>query len=192
MIKRKLQDVKRSLILEEAAALFESVGYEQLKLSELAKKVGISVGTIYGLFESKEGLYFAYAEDQIGRFLDELDTSFAQTELPEERLRQLFTFKFARFVAKRKAIEECAKNNPLFFSDIRLRVPELMEKIYVRIAGIIREIAPEKSEAEALKLAYVLNGLSDGYLMYWFAHDGDLLARMPELHAQMLTMIKGC
>ena len=192
MIKTKLQDVKRALILEEAATQFERVGYEQLKVSDLAKSVGISVGTIYGLFESKEGLYMAYVNEQIARYLEALEARCAGAATPEAQLEQVYLLKFEYFVSKRKAVEECARNNPLFFSNIRYRIPELMERIYEKIANIVREIAPGKSEGEALELAYILSGLSDGYLMYWLAHDGELLARTSELHAQMLTMIKGC
>lgn len=191
-IKAKLQDIKRSLILEEAAMLFESVGYEQLKVSELARSVGVSVGTIYGLFESKEGLYIAYVNEQITRYLETLEVRCAEAATPEARLEQVYLLKGENFVCKRKAVEECARNNPLFFSSIRYQAPELMDRLYGKIAEIVREIAPGKSEEEALELAYALSGLSDGYLMYWLARGGDLLARMPELHAQMLTMIKGC
>jgi AcrR family transcriptional regulator len=192
MIKTKLQDVKRSLILDEAATLFESIGYEHLKVSDLAKTVGVSVGTIYGMFESKEGLYIAYVKAQIGRFLEELEARFEEVHDPEAQLEALFSLKFAHFVSKRKAVEECAKNNPLFFSNIRHREPEMLEKIYVKIAQIIRAIKPETGEEAALKLAYQLSGLSDGYLTYWLAHDGDLLAQVPALRVQMLMIIKGC
>jgi AcrR family transcriptional regulator len=192
MIKTKLQDVKRTLILEEAAKLFETVGYEQLTVSDLAKTVGVSVGTIYGLFESKEGLYMAYVKAQIARFLEALEARCQETADPEAQLEQLFVLKFAHFVSKRKAVEECAKNNPLFFSNIRYREPEILETVYLKIAGIVRAINTKIAEKEALKLAYLFIGLSDGYLTYWLAHDGDLLSQVPALHAQMLNMIKGC
>ena len=192
MIKRKLQDVKRSLILEAAAVLFESVGYEQLKVSDLAKSVGVSVGTIYGMFESKEGLYMAYVKSQIAHYIEILEARCAGTASPEARLEEAYRLKFEYFVAKRKAVEDCARNNPLFFSNIRHLEPEILEKVYIKIAEIVRGIAPEKDEPEALRLAYILSGLSDGYLMHWLTHGGDLLAQAPQLHAQMLTIIKGC
>ena len=192
MIKTKLQYVKRALILEEAAKLFERVGYEQLKVSDLAKSVGVSVGSIYGMFESKEGLYMAYVKSQITHYIETLEARCAETASPEAQLEEAYRLKFENFAAKRKAVEDYARNNPLFFSNIRYAEPEILEKVYVKIAEIIRGIAPEKNETEALRLAYTLSGLSDGYLMHWLTHGGDLLAQAPQLHAQMLTIIKGC
>lgn len=191
-IKTKLHDVKRALILEEAAKLFESVGYEELKVSDLAKAAGVSVGTIYGFFESKEGLYMAFVRAEIAHFLDALEAHFAQTESAEERLKVAIRLKFSVFVSKRRAVEDCAKNNPLFFSNIRHAEPEMLEQVYVKIAAIIREINPTLGADEALRLSYVLSNLSDGYLSYWLAHDGDLLSQTETLHTQMLTLIKGC
>ncbi|WP_345972860.1 TetR/AcrR family transcriptional regulator [Sulfurimonas diazotrophicus] len=192
MIKAKLQDVKRSLILEAAAAAFESAGYEALKVSELAKGVGVSVGTIYGLFESKEGLYMAYVKAQISGYIAELRARCETVTDPEAQLETAFWLKFSHFASKRRAVEECAKNNPLFFSNIRHSEPEILEQVYKVIAGIVRRINPKLDEEEALAMSYHLAGLSDGYINYWLVHDGDLLSKVPALQAQMLTMIKGC
>jgi AcrR family transcriptional regulator len=191
-IKTKLQDVKRGLILEAAAKLFETEGYEQLKVSELAKSVGVSVGTIYGLFESKEGLYMAYVRAQIGQYLAALDARLEGVDSPEAQLREVFALKFEYFGSKRRAVEECAKNNPLFFSNIRHSEPEILEEVYVRISKIVQAIRPDLGGSEALELAYQIIGLSDGYLTYWLAHDGDLMSRLPKLHAQLLMIIKEC
>ncbi len=191
-IKTKLQDVKRGLILEAAAKLFESEGYEQLKVSELAKSVGVSVGTIYGLFESKEGLYMAYVRAQIGHYLSELDARLEGVDSPEAQLHEVFALKFEYFSSKRRAVEECAKNNPLFFSNIRHSEPEILEAVYVKISKVVQAIRPDLEGSEALELAYQIIGLSDGYLTYWLAHDGDLMSRLPKLHAQLLMIIKEC
>ncbi|MBD3801327.1 MAG: TetR/AcrR family transcriptional regulator [Campylobacterales bacterium] len=192
MIKAKLQDVKRSVILEAAAESFESAGYEALKVSDLAKSVGVSVGTIYGLFDSKEGLYMAYVKAQIGGYIAELRARCEAVTDPEAQLEEAFRLKFAHFASKRMAVEECAKNNPLFFSNIRHSEPEILEEVYKAIAGIVRRINPALDKEEALAVSYHLAGLSDGYINYWLVHDGDLLSKVPALQAQMLTMIKGC
>jgi AcrR family transcriptional regulator len=116
-IKSKLQDVKRDFILQEAALLFESGGFEQLKVSDLAKTVGVSVGTIYGMFTSKEGLYMAYVRQQIASYVQEMERRCAGITSAKEQLRMAFWLKFEHFASKRRAIEECARNNPLFFSN---------------------------------------------------------------------------
>jgi len=189
-IKTKLQDVKRELILEEAAKLFESIGYESLKVSDLAKKVGVSVGTIYGMFESKEGLYLAYVKQQVALYVLELEER-CRNVSAQEQLLKAFELKFEHFHTKRIAIEDCAKNNPLFFSNIRHGSLDIFEKVYRKIAMIIEAINPEIDTQEAMRLSYALIGLSDGYITHWFAYDDDLLKQLEPMHQQMLLMIKG-
>jgi len=191
-IKKKLQDVKRELILEEAAKWFESVGYEDVKVSDLAKNVGVSVGTIYGLFDSKEGLYFAYVRHQIAKYVQTLEKQMEKIAEPEKQLRAVFEMKFGVMAAKRRAVEECVYNNPLFFSNVRHNTPDLLGGVYVLLSGIIARINPALGAEEAEKLAYAFVGLSDGYVSHWLYTDGDLLARLDTMHSQMLTMIKGC
>jgi AcrR family transcriptional regulator len=192
VIKSKLQDVKRDLILKEASLLFESMGYEQLKVSDLAKSVGVSVGTIYGMFESKEGLYMAYVRYQIESYLNELDAQCKEAASAEEELRMVFELKFGHFVSNRKVIEECARNNPLFFSNIRHSVPDILAEAYTRVAEIIERINPELESAAAKRLAYTCIGLSDGVITYWLAADGDLNSYIEEMCMQMMLIIKGC
>ncbi len=191
-IKSKMQDLKRDLILEEASILFESKGFEELKVSELAKTVGVSVGTIYGMFESKEGLYMAYVRCQIVSYVEEMERRFENIESADEQLRMAFQLKFEHFASKRKAIEECAKNNPLFFSNIRHSSPDILAEVYIKIAAIIVRINPKLDAAEAQKLAYACVGLSDGYIAHWLVVEDDLLSQLEPMFQQMMLMIKGC
>lgn len=190
-IKTKLQNVKRQLILNEAALLFETQGFEQLKVSELAKSVGVSVGSIYGLFESKEGLYFAYVQHQIAHHVEVLKARVAEVDSGDAQLHAVFTLKFETFTAKRKAVEECVRNNPLFFANIRHASPEMFDGVYAILAEIILRINPALDAAQAERLAYICIGMSDGYVAHWLREGGDLMAQIDPMVAQMLTLIKG-
>jgi len=190
-IKTKLQDVKRQLILDEAAVLFETQGFEQLKVSELAKSVGVSVGTIYGLFESKEGLYFAYVQHQIAHHAAMLEARIAQIDSGEAQLQAVFTLKFETLTAKRKAVEECVYNNPLFFASIRHASPQMFDGIYAILTRIVMRINPALDAAQAQRLAYLCVSLSDGYMAHWLRVEEDLMAQIGPMVAQMLILIKG-
>ena len=189
-IKSKLQDMKRDLILEEAALLFESIGFEQLKVSDLAKSVGVSVGTIYGMFESKEGLYMAYVRKQIAVYVQELEMRCEGITSDAEQLKIAFELKCGHFVSKRKAVEECAKNNPLFFSNIRHSSPDILSEVYDKLSQMILNINPKLNSIEAEKLAYAFTGLSDGYIAHWLMVEDDLMAEVEKMHSQMMLMIK--
>ncbi|WP_456452155.1 TetR/AcrR family transcriptional regulator, partial [Hydrogenimonas sp.] len=55
-IRQKVLETKRRILLEEAARIFESEGFTALKIQEIAEKLGMSVGALYNMFGSKEGL----------------------------------------------------------------------------------------------------------------------------------------
>ena len=53
---------KRSLIIEAAARVFATRGYNSTLMAEIAAEAGIGKGTIYEYFSSKEDLFFSVFE----------------------------------------------------------------------------------------------------------------------------------
>lgn len=41
-INEKMKEIKKDLLFAEASTLFETVGYENMKISDLAKNAGVS------------------------------------------------------------------------------------------------------------------------------------------------------
>lgn len=71
---RKKDADKRQLILGEAKRMFASKGYEGTSMGGLAAELGISVGSLYTYFNSKETLMNTIIEegwDEFARFLEE-------------------------------------------------------------------------------------------------------------------------
>ena len=48
---------RRDEILRTATDLFSEKGYHELTMEEIAEEIGVSKGTIYNYFSSKENLY---------------------------------------------------------------------------------------------------------------------------------------
>jgi len=189
-INSKLQDVKRDLILDATSELLDSIGFDKLKVSELANEVGISVGTIYSMFESKEGLYLAYVQRQVDMFLLFLNEKCEGITDPKEELRMALTLKFEHFVQKRTAIEDCAKNNVFFFNNIHSGT-DMLHEIIKHLALNISKINPKLSSVESEKLAYVIMSLSDGYVNHWLIVEDDLLSQIDNLYKQSIAIIEG-
>jgi AcrR family transcriptional regulator len=62
---RVLQDYKiraKKRIVEAAITVFAKKGYHQAKMSDIAKEVGVSKGTLYQYFKSKEELFEAVVQ----------------------------------------------------------------------------------------------------------------------------------
>lgn len=63
----KIADDKRERLLHEAAALFAECGFNKADVAELAARAGVSKGSIYNYFESKEDLYLYVCRDGMQR-----------------------------------------------------------------------------------------------------------------------------
>ena len=79
-VSKKNKALKRKIYLEATVKHFENFGYENANMSKLAKELGISVGTLYKIFDNKENLYFEYILYQIDNFVKILNDN--QTDNP--------------------------------------------------------------------------------------------------------------
>ncbi|MEK6527932.1 MAG: TetR/AcrR family transcriptional regulator [Nitrospirota bacterium] len=61
-------NIPKSKILKTALTLFSSKGYSETKMSEVARKAGISVGALYLRFSSKQALCLELIKDQTKDF----------------------------------------------------------------------------------------------------------------------------
>ena len=191
-IKTKMHELKKDLLLQEASHFFEEMGYEEMKLSDLAKKAGVSMGTIYGYFHSKEGLYLAYIEHQIDAFVLELEAKTAHTDDVREKIRIFTELKFSYYTQKRKAIEKSAANNPLFFNTLAQEHSEGFEKIYRFLQRCFMQINAQIDKEKAVRLSYAFNGFGDGYIGLWLEEGGDLMRYADEVCELFTSMVQGC
>lgn len=65
----------REKIIQAAVESFSQTGYDRTKMEDVAKRLGLSKGTIYLYFKSKEDLFLAICEQNIQRS-DREDTGF--------------------------------------------------------------------------------------------------------------------
>ena len=191
-IKDKMNELKEELLLEEASKIFEEIGYEHMKVADLAKTAKVSVGTIYAIFDSKDGLYLSYLEHQINNFFAELEDKALAKATPSERIHTFIELKFSYYSQKRKAIEQSAINNPLFFNTLVQEHSEAFQKIYNYLEKCFIELNPKIDEAKAKRMAFAINGFSDGYISLWLELDDNLMQRVDEVSQLFINMVEGC
>ncbi|MCB9577217.1 MAG: TetR/AcrR family transcriptional regulator [Polyangiaceae bacterium] len=63
----------REAILEAAERAFLGAGYHQAKMSDVAREAGVSIGTLYNYFDSKEQVFSSLVEAGRAEFLAALD-----------------------------------------------------------------------------------------------------------------------
>jgi AcrR family transcriptional regulator len=64
---------RRADVLKAAATLFDTMPYAKITMAEIAERAGLSKGTVYLYFESKEELFLALLEDLLFAWHDALD-----------------------------------------------------------------------------------------------------------------------
>lgn len=83
------REERRKQILEAALAVFSQKGFHVTNVSDVAAQAGVSQGTIYWYFESKEELFRAAMLSVFADFGQEAFAALAGCETAEEKLRAL-------------------------------------------------------------------------------------------------------
>lgn len=101
----------RSRLLKAAEEVFIQEGYEAAQLDEIAKRAKRSKGSVYGIFESKEDLFFELVEHKLRDYMSKLDTLLRDTTDAKSRTTVLR----ASYV-----IESADANWPLLLLEFKL------------------------------------------------------------------------
>ena len=88
-LKEAQREERTALILHAAYDILIAKGYYETSMDEIAARVGISKGTLYLHFKSKEDLVFMMIEQAAGKFLSLIDQIIAQDISVRDRLEQV-------------------------------------------------------------------------------------------------------
>lgn len=190
-INEKMKEIKKDLLLEEASKLFETVGYESMKISDLAKNAGVSQSTIYAIFINKEGLYLEYIRYHIRGFMEELNSLITPNSTNRDKIEAFIKLKFSYYIQKEKALQHTLKNNPLFFNTLYNDFNNPFDEVYEFLANTFKQFDSNVDDIEAMKRAYALSGYSDGYISFWMVTKNiDLFESVHEVCTTFLATLK--
>jgi len=190
-VKSKMQALKKELLLKEASLLFEETGYQQMKVADLAKIAGVSIGTIYGFFDSKEGLYQAYISYQIEIFTQKIKKRTDGLDTTQGKLRVFIEMKFLNYMEKAEALNHSVKNNPFYFSLFYKENAHPFHEIFLLQAECFKSINKDLDDNSAMELTYLFNGFTDGYVSRWFDVHDDLMAKTDKALEHFISIAKG-
>ena len=161
VINEELNRVKKELYLNAAARYFDETGYKHFKISDLAKELETSVGTIYNLFGSKEELYVEYLILKMEAFLAVLIQH--ESSDPLENLKNYLTYKYAQFIQTEHHRDEPITDDPYFFHKLEISNHSVVEEIYQYLVRQLRILVPSEN-ANHKHLAILFKKLSDGFI----------------------------
>ena len=118
--KESKREARREAILTAAHDLFLEKGYEATTLSDVVRRSGASLATLYELFENKPGLLRALVTDKCGAMAQRIDDAVSAKREPREALREIADFMFDKIV--------CPDSTALFKA--ALAQPDLGPQLY--------------------------------------------------------------
>jgi len=77
---RRRKDARPAEILDAALAVFAEKGYAAARMDEIASRAGVTKGTIYLYFESKDAMFRALVQESIGAQIAEFTEAAARFE----------------------------------------------------------------------------------------------------------------
>ena len=111
-LKDRQREERERLILEAAEELLAEKGYHEMSIDEIAARVGVSKGTVYLHFPSKEELVLAYLGRGMRRFMQEATDALNASASPSDRLRSLMELFYAGVFKGRNNLFTAIYENP--------------------------------------------------------------------------------
>lgn len=162
-LNEKVDELKKKLILNTAHEYFKTFGYEKTQIDKIAKDLSVGVGTIYGYFKSKEGLFLAWLQYVIDNAYAEIKEHCSDSSTAVEKLKMIVDYKIEYFEKNKTTIKGYMENNQLFLRGISRRKEHPMSNVYKYCADIIKQLK-KMSDDEAYLLATIFDGIINCYI----------------------------
>lgn len=156
----------RDRIIAAAAAVFARLGYDRARMADIIDASGMSKGSVYFHFDSKEALAVAVLEDRHGRWIADVERALAKAPKGEPRIRELLPAMLDLHRRNPDAwVVSRLTQNLADVGSTRPLAASMTQKWIDMVADLIREAAPEPrqdSPVDATTLATVLVAAFDG------------------------------
>ncbi|WP_419766378.1 MAG: TetR/AcrR family transcriptional regulator [Arcobacter sp.] len=160
-IDEKVIAIKKEMYLNATAEYIDKNGYKNLKISQLAKYLELSVGTIYNIFGSKEDLYSEYLILKLKNFLEELNNN--ETKEPIENLKVYLNAKYKIFIQIDETKNYPVINDPFFFHKLDVINHKIVDDIYSFLQRQFKLLFPE-CKYDYYHITILFKKFSDGFI----------------------------
>ena len=163
----------RDRILSAAEKLFSSKGYYDTSMDEVVAESGLSKGTIYLYFRSKEDLFVGLQDRQLKESVTVLESAFAPGDSARTKLEKVIGTAFGSMVnASRRSCRISLEFNVAAprMKSVQRRRDERFMALHGFLAEIIKE-GVEKGEfrrdVDPNQTALILMAMADGLSLDW-------------------------
>ncbi len=159
----KLPLEKQQRILKVAREEFADNGFENTSIQQIAKKSGISVGSIYKYFENKESL-FTYIVQEGLSYLENTLLELAPTDediliKAEKIIRKLISFSRKQPDFIKLYCSLTTGGNSEFLNLISQRIEAVSASVYTQTIAIAQETGEVRKDVNPAFFAYLLDNV---------------------------------
>lgn len=169
-LKERQRQEREQLILRAAEELLLEKGYHETSMEDIASRVGISKGTVYLHFASKEDLVFALLQRGLRAFVSALDDTLDQPLPPREKLEALLQQSYSGMASRHNSqlfgVIGAMFRTPEFhtyMADRRETFVAMWEEPMRRVAAVVKE-GQETGELDPTLPISVVVGVFGGLL----------------------------
>ncbi|HZU14886.1 MAG TPA: TetR/AcrR family transcriptional regulator [Chloroflexota bacterium] len=161
------QRERRRAILDAAISLFARHGFAETGISDIARAAGVSHGTVFLYFPSKDALFRAAVLEPLEEFADGSLGVMDGEGRPLERIRALVGEQVRGIAAERSYLQmvQAAVAQAQRFGDLAEDVSTVIDRVVYRLSSLVAEgmdageLAPGSSDAVAASYLAYLNGI---------------------------------
>ena len=164
-------EATRDRIVDVALDLFRRQGFEQTTMREIAAKAGVSLGSAYYYFESKEDLVMAFYERAMEAMAPRIEAALKSATKFEKRLEAILAVKFSYFQPNRAFLGALFRhaadpeNRLSPFSEATRQIRERDQMYFAQAIAVSRDVrVPEDLVAQMPMLLWLYQM---GLILFW-------------------------
>lgn len=141
-LKERQRQERGLLILQVAEEVLLEKGYRDTSMDEIAARVGVSKGTVYLHFPSKEELVFAIFTRDVQKMTRMMDEVIASQQTVREKLTAILSSIYSGYFGKRaRLLYELSNNTEArsLFLEKKVYLREIRDSVMSRIAALLEE-----------------------------------------------------
>lgn len=154
---------KRNRILTAATNEFAAGGFENANINVIAKKAGVSVGSLYKYFENKQDLFLTVIHHSIAKMEDLLNVLAVSDEdilvKVEKIIREIQSFSKDHAVLIKLYNAMTAENNPRFASQFAYEMESITARIYRIAIEESKKTGDVRSDLDPAFAAFMIDNL---------------------------------
>jgi AcrR family transcriptional regulator len=160
----------RTAVLTAAREAFEQRGFADCRMNDIADAAGVSHGTVYTYFDSKEAILGGVIDELLVELQDDLRTSAKDPMARIEEANRRYLAAYRQNARLLQVVEQAAVTDP----ELGTRLDEFRSRYHGRVTAALRRLQDEGRVAGELPpdvTATALCAMVEGFSRYW---DGEI------------------